>query len=177
MMLPWYELGIDFPEMVAGGKIIINAKYLIVGFIYIFLILLKFLEYKIEPTRKKEGKLVFSLRNTSSKILTYSLLILLSYNGFLSASYPVLLIAKDYIMETMKKLSADNGKMTERSLLGISEKVFLDLGIIFLLFYNLPFELWNIYFADCCIMIATTLGVLNGCIYYFRAKNLLVNTK
>lgn len=177
ILIPWYQLGITFPSFIAGGKIVIDTKYLVVGFLYIVIILLKFLEYKVEPTRKKDGKLIFALRNTSNKILTFGLLFILSYNGFLSIIFPVFLFMKDNIMETMKKLSADNGKMIEKSALGISEKVILDLGIIFSLFYNLPFELWNIYFADCCIMIATIIGVINGSLYYFRAKELLMNEK
>lgn len=177
ILIPWYQLGISFPSFIAGGKIVIDSKYMVVGLLYIIIILLKFLEYKVEPTRKKDGKLIFALRNSSNKILIYGLLFILSYNGFLSIIFPVFLFAKDNIMETMKKLSADNGKMIEKSALGISEKVVLDLGIIFSLFYNLPFELWNVYFADCCIMIATIIGVINGCLYYFRAKELLMNEK
>lgn len=177
IIIPWYQLGIEFPSFIAGGKIIIDSKYLVAGSIYIIIILLKSLEYKIESSKNKECKVLFALRNTSDKILTFGLLILLAYNGFLSAIYPVVLLSKDYIMEAMKKLSADNGKMIEKSFLGISEKVILDLGIIFLLFYNLPFELWSIYFADACIMIATMIGMINGCIYYFSSKKILMDKK
>ena len=84
-------------------------------------------------------------------------------------------MAKNILVNTMKSLSADNGKMNEKSRLGFMEYVTLRLGILSLLFYNLPFELWSFYFADALIMIATVLAVLNGCIYYFNAKNMLMN--
>lgn len=174
LMIPWYQLGISFPSFVAGGKIIINSKYLVVGFLYILIFVLKLSEYKVELTNKIEPNILMVLRNACDKILLNGLLILLSYNGFISAVIPVIVIAKDILVENMKKLSADNGKMIEKSMLGITEKTCMSLGIILILFYNLPFELWNIFLADALIMIGTALSVLNGCLYYFRAKNMII---
>lgn len=175
LMIPWYQLGIDFPSFVAGGKIVIDSKYLVVGFLYIILFLIKFLEQKLSS--KKDSKIMISLKQASDKILLNGLLIILAYNGFLSIAIPIIVLMKDSIVDSMKKLSADNGKMMEKGPLGIMEKVTMNLGIILLLFYNLPFELWNIFLADALIMIAVVLGVLNSCIYYFRAKNVLLTKK
>lgn len=176
LMIPWYQLGISFPSFVAGGKIIIDSKYLLVGFLYILLFLLKFWEYKLEIVNRNNWSVLFVLRHACDKILLNGLLILLAYNGFLSAVIPVIVISKDILVENMKKLSADNGKMIEKSLLGITEKTCMSLGITFILFYNLPFELWNIFLSDALIMISAVLSVLNGCLYYFRAKNLMMKS-
>jgi len=176
LMIPWYQLGINFPNFVAGGKIIIDSKYLVVGFLYIILFILKFWEYKVELINQNNWSVLFVLRNVCDKILLNGLLILLSYNGFISAVIPVIVISKDILVENMKKLSADNGKMIEKSLLGITEKTCMSLGLTLILFYNLPFELWNIFLADALIMISAVLSVLNGCLYYFRAKNLIMKS-
>lgn len=175
-MIPWYQLGINFPNFVAGGKIIIDSKYIVVGFLYIILFILKFWEYKVELINQNNWSVLFVLRNVCDKILLNGLLILLSYNGFISAVIPVIVISKDILVENMKKLSADNGKMIEKSLLGITEKTCMSLGLTLILFYNLPFELWNIFLADALIMISAVLSVLNGCLYYFRAKNLIMKS-
>lgn len=176
LMIPWYQLGINFPNFVAGGKIIIDSKYIVVGFLYIILFILKFWEYKVELINQNNWSVLFVLRNVCDKILLNGLLILLSYNGFISAVIPVIVISKDILVENMKKLSADNGKMIEKSLLGITEKTCMSLGLTLILFYNLPFELWNIFLADALIMISAVLSVLNGCLYYFRAKNLIMKS-
>lgn len=177
LMMPWYQLGIEFPNFIAGGKIIIDTKYLVVGFITIMIILMKLWEYKLELTQKKDGNLLLNIRSASDKILLNGLLIILAYNGFLSVVIPVLIVIKEILTESIKKISADNGKMLERSILGILEKTCLNLGLILILFYNLPFELWNIFLADALILIGTVMSVINGCIYFCRAKNLLIETK
>ncbi len=177
LIIPWYQLGFDFPSIMAGGKIIIDTKYIVVGFLYILLILLKVFEAQNIERQKKDLKMLCNLEETMEKILQNALLMILAYNGFITVIIPVLIIAKMMITDTMKNMSADNGKMLEKSRLGICEKGVLHIGIIFLLFYNLPFELWNFYFADACIIIATILSVLNGTIYYFQAKNLIVAKK
>lgn len=176
LMIPWYQLGIEFPTIIADGKIIIDTKYIVVGFLFIILVLLKFLESKLE-TKYKDPTLLTILKKASDRILIHGFLIILAYNGFISVIIPVTLIIKETLMETMRKISADNGKMLEKSFFGLLEKVCLNLGILFLLFYNLPFELWNIFFSDALIMVGTVLSVLNGCLYYFKAKNLLLNDK
>ena len=153
LMIPWYQLGIEFPSFIAGGKIVIDSKYFIVGFITILIILLKLWEYKLEIANKQEIDFLKSIRIASDKVLLNGLMIILAYNGFISVVIPILLVGKEILLENIKKVSADNGKMMERSMLGIFEKTCLNLGVIFILFYNLPFELWNIFLADALILI------------------------
>jgi len=175
LMIPWYQLGIEFPSFIAGGKIVIDSKYFIVGFITILIIFLKLWEYKLEIANKQEIDFLKSIRIASDKVLLNGLMIILAYNGFISVVIPILLVGKEILLENIKKVSADNGKMMERSMLGIFEKTCLNLGVIFILFYNLPFELWNIFLADALILIGAVMSVINGCIYFFRAKNLILN--
>lgn len=175
LMIPWYQLGIYFPSFIAGGKIIIELKYIIVGFILLCSMLLKLVEFRLGNKHKNELKYIIEMEKTCDTVLIEGILILLSFNGFISVVIPIILLAKILLVDTMKKLSADNGKMNEKSKLGLCEYITMRLGILLLLFYNLPFELWDFYFADALIMIATVLAVLNGCIYYFQAKNMLIN--
>ena len=51
------------------------------------------------------------------------------------------------------------------------------IGITLVLFYNLPFELWNIKVADILILIATVLSVVSGCQYYLNNKDVLFEDK
>lgn len=173
LMIPWYQLGIHFPNFIAGGKIIIDLKYIIVGFIVILSYLLKLVEFRFK--KKSELKYLLAIQNTFDDIMLIGLLIILAFNGFISVVIPVIILAKKALVDTMKRISADNGKMNEKSKLGKCEYITIRLGVLLILFYNLPFELWDFYFADALIMIATVIAVLNGCIYYFEAKNMLMN--
>ena len=51
------------------------------------------------------------------------------------------------------------------------------IGISLMLFYNLPFEIWNIYLAEILIDIATVLSVASGVIYYFDIKDKVLDWK
>ncbi|MCI8575030.1 MAG: hypothetical protein HFI09_01015, partial [Bacilli bacterium] len=174
-MIPWYQLGIHFKTLIAGGKIMIDTKYVITGFFFILSYLLKLIEFRIQHHKKLEKDLIINIEKAFEEIFIEGLLIILAFNGFISVIIPVIFLSKNILVSTMKKLSADNGKMNEKSKLGLTEYITLRLGILSLLFYNLPFELWDFYFADALIMIATVLSALNGCIYYFNAKNMLMN--
>ncbi len=153
----------------------IDLKYVITGFLFLFSYLLKLILFRLNQHKKKEQPLIFKIEKSLEEIFVEGLLMILAFNGFISVVIPVVMMAKNILVNTMKSLSADNGKMNEKSRLGFMEYVTLRLGILSLLFYNLPFELWSFYFADALIMIATVLAVLNGCIYYFNAKNMLMN--
>lgn len=175
LLIPWYQLGIEFPTLLAGGKIIIDSKYFIAGTLVMLFFLLKIFEIHIDPNKKENAKLIFSLEEASEQFLITGLLIILAFNGFISVIIPIICLLKLILVDTMKKISVHNGKMIEKSKLGYCETVLLGLGIILLLFYNLPFELWNIYLADVLVMIGAALCMLNGMIYYFKAKNILFN--
>lgn len=177
LMIPWYQLGISFPVLIAGGKIIIDTKFLVVGILYLLLLSFKLLESQMKQKRPKELKLLLEIEKSSDKIFILGILIILAYHGFFSVIIPIILLIKYTLVETMKKISADNGKMNEKSKLGLWSRITLNSGIVLILFYNLPFELWNFYFADALILIACVLSILNGCIYFIEAKNLIINKK
>ena len=46
-------------------------------------------------------------------------------------------------------------------------------GISLTLFYNLPFELYNLRIADFLLFIATVLSIISGIQYYSKNRHLL----
>ena len=48
-------------------------------------------------------------------------------------------------------------------------------GVTLTLFYNLPFELWNIRISDVLLIIATVLSVISAVQYFFIYKDLILN--
>ena len=49
----------------------------------------------------------------------------------------------------------------------------LMVGITLTLFYNLPFELWNLKVSDALLVIACVLSVVSAVQYYYMNKNLI----
>jgi hypothetical protein len=48
-------------------------------------------------------------------------------------------------------------------------------GIVLTLFYNLPFEVWNISVGKVLLLIATVLSVTSGVQYYTLNKHLIMD--
>ena len=53
----------------------------------------------------------------------------------------------------------------------------LMVGITLTLFYNLPFELWNLQVANILLLIATVLSIYSGVQYYILNKDLIFDEK
>ena len=49
------------------------------------------------------------------------------------------------------------------------------INIALMLFYNLPFELWNISVAKVLLFVATILSIISGVQYYTMNKHLIKN--
>ena len=103
----------------------------------------------------------------ADKILVNGLLIILAYQGFISEVIPVIIISRDIIVDALKTLSASKGVVVKANVWGKVKTIFMMLGITLVLFYNMPFELWNIKLDYIFVYIATVLSVVSGVIYYF----------
>jgi hypothetical protein len=47
------------------------------------------------------------------------------------------------------------------------------IGVTLTLFYNLPFELFNLKVADFFLLVATILSLVSGVQYYFLNQNII----
>ena len=113
----------------------------------------------------------------ADKILVNGVLIILAYNGFISLIVPIIIITRDTFVDSIRMVSASNGKVIPAGAMGKSKTVCMMIGVSFMLFYNLPFELIHLPLSDILIMAACLLSVISGCEYYFNAKNALFEEK
>ena len=70
-------------------------------------------------------------------------------------------------------LAASKGKVVAAIGAGKLKTACLMVGIVLTLFYNLPFEVWNISVAKVLLLIATVLSVTSGIQYYSLNKHLI----
>lgn len=165
--------GIEIPKLFVNETIVIDLKYIIAGILFILASLTDFLDGYI--ARKYNlitdfGKLVDAI---ADKILVNSVLIILAAQGFIHPIIPVVVIIRDSVVNSIKMLAASKGKVVAAIKSGKIKTACLMTGIVLTLFYNLPFELWNISVAEVLLFIATILSVVSGVQYFNLNKHLI----
>lgn len=166
-------IGFDMPRLFINEIIVIDLKYIIAGILFIIASITDFLDGYI--ARKYGlitdfGKLIDAI---ADKVLVNSVLIILSSQGFIHPIIPVVIIVRDTVVNSIKMLAASKGKVVAAIKSGKVKTACLMLGIVLTLFYNLPFELWNISVAKVLLLVATVLSVISGVQYYILNKHLI----
>lgn len=165
--------GFEIPKIFVNEAMVIDLKYIIAGIIFIIASITDFLDGYI--ARKYNmitdfGKLVDAI---ADKILVNSVLIILAAQGFIHPIIPVIIIIRDSVVNSIKMLAASKGKVVAAIKSGKIKTACLMVGIVLTLFYNLPFELWNISVAKALLFIATILSVVSGVEYFTLNKHLI----
>lgn len=165
--------GIEIPKLFINEMIVVDLKYIIAGVLFILASITDFLDGYI--ARKYNlitdfGKLVDAI---ADKILVNSTLIILSAQGFIHPIIPVVIIIRDSVVNSIKMLAASKGKVVAAIKSGKIKTACLMVGIVLTLFYNLPFELWNISIAKVLLFVATILSIISGVQYFNLNKHLI----
>ena len=170
LLFPFDQIGLEFPTYLINGNILIDLKYIIVGFLFIIASVTDFFDGYV--ARKYNlvtdfGKMMDAI---SDKLLTNSVLIILGCNGKISTVVVLVIVVRDIIVDLIKMIIGNKG--TTVSAIGIAKAktTFLMVGIILTLFYNLPFELFNLRVSDFLLAISAILSVISGFKYYIMAK-------
>ena len=177
LLFPFNMIGIEFPRVLIGGKVLADYKYFIAGILFIIGSVSDFFDGYI--ARKNNivtdyGKVMDAI---ADKVLVNGILIILSVAGFINVIIPVIIICRDIIVDSIKMVAGSKSKAVGASMLGKIKTVCMMIGISLMLFYNLPFELWNLRVADLFIFVATVLSVVSGIQYYLRNKEIVFSEK
>ncbi len=165
--------GFEIPKLFVNESIVVDFKYIIAGILFILAAITDFLDGRI--ARKYGmvtdfGKLVDEI---ADKVLVNSVLIILAAQGFIHPIIPVVIIIRDSIVNSIKMLAASKGRVVSAIKTGKAKTVCLMVGIVLTLFYNLPFELYNISVSKVLLFIATILSVISGVQYYTLNKHFI----
>jgi len=173
LIFPLEKIGIHMPTIIVGGKVQIDIKYFICGFLFLIGSLTDLIDGKI--ARKYNmvtdfGKVMDAI---ADKMLVNGVLIILACTGFIHMIIPVIIISRDTIVDSIKMVVGNKVGAVGASQAGKLKTVFMMCGITLMLFYNLPFELIGLRIADFLIMTATVLSVVSGIEYYVKNKKFL----
>lgn len=180
MLFPFYNINIQFPEFIVNGsknEIVVNSKYIIAGILFIIASVTDFFDGYIARKYNMitdEGKMLDAI---ADKILVNSILIILSSTGFIHPIIPVIIIIRDSVVNSIKMLAGNKGKVVAAINTGKWKTACLMVGIVLTLFYNLPFEMWNINVSDALLIIATILSIISGIQYYLLNKDIIFPKK
>ena len=170
LLFPLSALGIEYPQLFVNELIVVDVKYLLAGTLFIIASLTDMLDGYI--ARKQNlitdfGKLMDAV---ADKILVNAILIILCAQGFIHPIIPVVIIMRDTFVDAVRMIASSKGKVIPAGKLGKVKTVCMMTGLALTLFYNLPFEIWNLKIADFLLILATIFSVISGAQYYMANK-------
>ncbi len=177
LLLPFNSFGIQIPKIFVREQIVIDVRYLIAGVLFVLASLTDFADGYI--ARKYNLVTEFGKMSDAiaDKVIVNAVLIILSAHGFINPIIPIVIISRDTFVNTIKMVAGNQGVVIGASLLGKIKTTCMMLGITLMLFYNLPFELYNIRLADFLLLIATVLSVISALQYYNANKQYISTNK
>jgi len=169
LLFPFYELGFEFPKYLVKG-IYIDSKLLISGVVFIIASITDYLDGKIARARNLVTDFGKTVDAIADKLLVNSTLIILAAQGYILPIIPVIVIGRDGITNAIKMVAAGKGKVVAASNLGKLKTASLMVGIVLTMFYNMPFEFWNIPVSDFLLIFAALIAIAGGFDYYNKNK-------
>jgi CDP-diacylglycerol--glycerol-3-phosphate 3-phosphatidyltransferase len=173
LLFPFDAAGITLPKLFVNEKIVIDIKYIIAGILFILASFTDFLDGYI--ARKYNlitdfGKMMDAI---ADKVLVNSVLIILASSGFIHPIIAVIVVIRDTVVNTIKMIAGNKGKVVAAIGSGKLKTACLMVGISLTLFYNMPFELWNLKVSDFLLIMAAILSITSGLEYYKINKHLI----
>lgn len=172
LIFPFYRVGINFPQFLFKN-ILIDLRYLISGVLFIIASITDYYDGKLARKNNEVtnfGKLVDAI---ADKVLVNSVLIIFACQGFISAIVPVVIIVRDIIVDAIRMICANNGKVQAAKLSGKIKTATLMIGIILTFFYNLPFQIWGYRVSDFFLYFGTIMSIVSMFEYYNLNKKII----
>lgn len=176
MLMPWYQLGINFP-IYSIGSIDINMKYIWAGIIFLVASVTDFIDGYLARKNNEVTDFGKVMDAIADKMLVNGLLIILAYDRVISVVIPVVIITRDIIVDSCKMISGEHGKVVAASITGKLKTICMMSGLTLTMFYNLPFELVGFPIAEILLLAAVILSVISGCQYFYGVRDILFPNK
>lgn len=176
LLLPFDAFGITFPQLFINELLKVDSKYLIAGVLFVIASLTDLFDGKIARKKNQVTDFGKMLDAIADKVLVNSVLIILAAQGFISAIIPVVIIFRDTIVDSIKMIAGNKGKVVAASKLGKIKSACMMTGVSLTLFNNLPFELWNLYISDLLLIVASVLSIISGVQYYHDNKEFILKS-
>lgn len=173
LLFPFDSAGVNTLKIFVNESMVVDIKYIFVGVLFVIASFTDFLDGYV--ARKKNchtdfGKMIDAI---ADKILIDSVLILLATIGFIHPVIAVVVMIRDVAVDSIKRYAASRGVVIGSIKLAKVKTILFMVSISMILFYNLPFELFNLKIADILLVVATIMSIVSGFEYYSFVKNKL----
>lgn len=173
LIFPSDMAGLSSIKLFVNEKIVIDLKNIIAGVLFIIASLTDFFDGKIARSRNMVTDFGKMLDAIADKMLVNSALIILAAQGSIHPIIPVIVVMRDSVVNSIKMIAASKGKVVAAIKSGKVKTACLMTGIALMLFYNMPFELFNLRVADFLLFIAAILSLTSAVQYYTLNKHLI----
>lgn len=112
----------------------------------------------------------------ADKLLVNTLFIILAFSGFVPIIAVIIMIWRDIIVDAIRMMVAEKGKVMSAGYLGKVKTVLQMLTIILVLMLNLPFELYHLPVSDFMLWFAVAISVMSGINYFLQAKDVILES-
>jgi len=177
LIFPFYMVNISFPKIIVNDTLILDSRYIISGVLFILASVTDFFDGYLARKYKLVTDFGKVMDAIADKVLVNSLLIILCAQGFISPIITVIVVMRDSVVNSIKMLVGSKSKAVAAIWSGKIKTCCLMIGITLKLFYNLPFELFNLNVADFMLILATIMAIVSGVEYYIMAKPYLFPKK
>ena len=170
LLFPFDSAGLTTLKIFVNESIVVDIKYIIVGVLFVIASLTDIFDGYIARKRNCSSDFGKMIDAIADKILIDSVLILLATIGFIHPIIAVIVMIRDVAVDSIKRYIASRGLVIGSSKLARVKTILFMVSISMILFYNLPFELFNLKIADIVLVIATIISVVSGFEYYSLLK-------
>lgn len=170
LLFPFSAMGIEYPQLFINELLVVDVKYLIAGVLFIIASLTDALDGYLARKHNLITDFGKFMDAVADKILVNSVLIILCAQGFIHPIIPVVIIMRDTFVDSIRMVAGSKGKVIPAGKLGKVKTACMMVGLVLTLFYNLPFEIWNLKIADFLLILATIFSVISGVEYYMANK-------
>lgn len=177
LLFPFDAAGISIPKLFINESIVIDITYIIVAILFIIASLTDFVDGYLARKYNLVTDFGKMLDAIADKILVNPVLIILAAKGFISPIIPVIIVARDSFVNSIKMVAGSKGNVVAAIKSGKLKTACLMSGIILTLFYNLPFELRNFKVADALLIVACFLAIISAIEYYNMNKKFIFDEK
>ena len=180
LLLPWEEMGINFPMYTIDGHIIVSLKMIIAGVLFMIGSFSDFLDGHIARSRNLVTDFGKVMDAIADKVLVNGVLIVLACDGGrIPMVVPVIIITRDIFVDSIKMASGNKGKVVAASWPGKIKTICMMIGITLTMFYNMPFAfIGNGIRIDLLfVYVATIMSIISACDYYIKSKDLVLSDR
>ena len=150
-----------------------DLRYIIAGVIFLIASFTDFLDGYLARRNNQVTDTGKMLDAIADKMLVNPVLIIFSAEGLISPIVPVIVVARDIVVNTIKMEAASKGKVVAAIKSGKIKTASLMTGMVLLFFSNMPFELINIRVDLFLIYFATLMSLISMVQYYSLNKKII----